>query len=252
MRRPRTTGDTDSAPGADTALVMQAGTDPAASTDTASVVHAGAKPAVSLRFAIEPARPGNPGLFLDARPARAWIRAHSRGRRVLNLFAFTGSLGVAAAVGGAASVTHADSARTALRACRHNHELNRVPMDDRDLARVNIYQHLRRKAAARQRFDAIIVDPPPLTGLALRSDRTPGKRGPFALAPLVSRMLAPGGWILCFFHRDPRAPEEFEQEFVDAAGVPLDVIWRGQSGPDFPETSPARKLRLAALLRPDA
>src|SRR5262245_38339250 len=46
-----------------------------------------------LRFLVEPHRPANPGLFLDARPARAWIRAQAAGRRVLNLFAFTGSLG---------------------------------------------------------------------------------------------------------------------------------------------------------------
>lgn len=202
-----------------------------------------------LRFLVDPLRPGNPGLFLDARPARAWVRANSHGRRVLNLFAFTGSLGVAAAAGGALSVVHADSARSALDACGRNHALNELPIDARGLARMNIYQHLRRQAAGRQRLDGIIVDPPPLTGPALRSDRSPGGRGVIALAPLVARMLAPGGWMLCFFHHAPRDREALEAAVLDAAGVRLDVLWRGESGPDFPESDPHRKLRLTAFVR---
>ncbi|MHC4838564.1 MAG: class I SAM-dependent methyltransferase, partial [Planctomycetota bacterium] len=56
----------------------------------------------------------NPGLFLDARPARAWAAAHSDGRRVLNLFAFTCAFGVAAARGGARSTVNVDTAAGAL------------------------------------------------------------------------------------------------------------------------------------------
>ncbi|MBW2714311.1 MAG: class I SAM-dependent methyltransferase, partial [Deltaproteobacteria bacterium] len=46
-----------------------------------------------LRFLIDPLLTPNVGLFLDARPARAWLMENSRGRRVLNCFAYTGSLG---------------------------------------------------------------------------------------------------------------------------------------------------------------
>lgn len=200
-----------------------------------------------MRFVVRLTRPGNPGLFLDARPARQWIRDHSRDRRVLNLFAFTGSLGIAAALGGARSVVHVDSARSSLDACRKNHELNGIPIDERCLARMNVYQHLRRQGASRQRFDAIIVDPPPLSGLALRTDRTPGGRGVEALVPLALRMLAPGGWLLCFFHHDEREHEDIERAMSMAAGQPLAVIWRGESGPDFPESTARRKLRLGAF-----
>ena len=196
-----------------------------------------------------PGRPANPGLFLDARPARAWIRAHVGGRRVLNLFAFTGSLGVAAAVGGAREVVHVDSVRHALDMCRANHALNGMPVDDRSLARINVYQHLRKGQAARQKFDAVIVDPPPLKEHALRTDRTPGERGLAALAPLVARMLAPGGWALFFLHHGDKTREQLERELVDAAGVPLEVMWRGEQGPDFPESEDSRKLRLTAFLR---
>lgn len=200
-----------------------------------------------LVFTIEPGRRGNPGLFLDSRPVRRWIRDHAAGRRVLNLFAFTGSLGVAAAAGGAARVTHVDAVRSALELCRENHQQNGVPVDDRDLVRVNVYQHLRKAGAGRRRFDAVIVDPPPLKAIAKRTDRTPGGHGIHGLAPLVTRLLEPGGWVVCLFHHDPRSHDALEAEFQAAAAVPLEVMWRGTSGDDFPETEPTRKLRVSAF-----
>lgn len=203
-----------------------------------------------LRYLIEPWRPGNPGLFLDARAARAWIRAHSSGRRVLNLFAFSGSLGVAAAAGGALSVTHVDMQRGSLERCRANHRLNALRLDDRDLMRGNVYQHLRKAATGRRRFGALIVDPPPITP-SQHSDRTPGGRGLTTLAPLCARMLEPGGWMLCFLHRAEGDRAAREAEILTAAERPLEVIWRGESGDDFPETDRRYKLMLVAFRAAD-
>ncbi len=190
----------------------------------------------ALRFAIDPLARDNPGLFLDARPVRAWIREHSAGRRVLNLFSFTGSLGIAAAAGGARGVTHVDSRTEALERCQRNCSLNGIAVDARDLVRVNVYQHLRRASAARRSCDAIIVDPPPLGERAQRTDRTPGGHGMSALAPRLAAMLAPGGWMLCLFHR---AGQDAERALLASAPVALTILWRGGAGPDFPEIDPA-------------
>ncbi|HWM87451.1 MAG TPA: class I SAM-dependent methyltransferase [Kofleriaceae bacterium] len=200
-----------------------------------------------LRFAVDLMRAGNPGLYLDARPARQWIRRNAAGRRVLNLFAFTGSLGVAAAAGGARPVAHVDSHRGALDWCRENARLNGVEVDERDLARMNIYQHIRRAQAGRQRYGAIILDAPPGPERPRAKDRTPGLRGTLALAPLAARMLEPGGWLLCFFHRDARDPARLEAEMAAAAGVRLEPLWRGASGPDFPGPDPRGDLTLIAM-----
>lgn len=200
-----------------------------------------------IRFSIDLARAGNPGLFLDARPARGWIREHSAGRRVLNLFAFSGSLGVAAALGGARSVTHVDSHPGALDWCRVNCQLNGIAVDRRDLARMNIYQHLRRAQAGRQRYDAILLDPPPGPAEPRPKDRTPGLRGVAALAPLCARMLAPGGWLLCLVHHDRRPRDEIEAE-VARAGA-FEVLWRAGAGPDVPEPDPSRALRVTAFVK---
>jgi 23S rRNA (cytosine1962-C5)-methyltransferase len=204
-----------------------------------------------LRFRIWPYSRWHPGLYLDARPARRWILAHSHGRRVLNLFSFTGSLGVAAAIGGAREVIHVDRMAESLEACRANHALNGVPVDDRALVRVNVYQQLRKRATARQSFDAILIDAPPLPPRALRSDRTPGGRGMWPLLSTASAMLAPDGWLLCFLHQDARQKEQIERE-VRAAVAPtveLTPLWWGESGDDFPAGPTAPKLRFAAFQR---
>jgi 23S rRNA (cytosine1962-C5)-methyltransferase len=187
-----------------------------------------------LRFAVTPWRRGNPGLFLDARPARGWIRTHSEGRTVLNLFAWSGSLGVAAAAGGACRVTHVDSQAAALEECQRNHALNGSELDARDCVRVNIYQHLRRNVMQRRRFDAIILDPPPLSRFTRRSDRSPGGRGLAALAPLVAPMLAPGGWLLCLCHEPAAAHEAVERQLLALTGELLQPLWRGAPALDFP------------------
>ncbi|MDR2588468.1 MAG: class I SAM-dependent rRNA methyltransferase [Spirochaetales bacterium] len=54
------------------------------------------------------------GFFLDQRDARIWVRAAARGRRVLNLFSYTGAFGLAAASGGAATVLNVDVSEGAL------------------------------------------------------------------------------------------------------------------------------------------
>ena len=49
------------------------------------------------------------GVFLDSRPARELVRSVSSGKRVLNLFSYTGGFGAAASVGGAACSHNVDS-----------------------------------------------------------------------------------------------------------------------------------------------
>jgi 23S rRNA (cytosine1962-C5)-methyltransferase len=202
-----------------------------------------------LRFLVNPSAPDNPGLFLDARPARRWIRENSAGRRILNLFAYTGSLGVAAAAGGARSVTHVDALAAPLERAHRNHALNGLPVDDRSLMRGNVYRHLPRAARSGVTFDGIILDPPPQVP-ARRGHRPRGQDFP-TLTRLAAPLLAPGGWLLCFFSRYDQPGQCGESEVREAAPGPLAVIWRGTSGPDFPELEEPRKLRLVAFQRPE-
>jgi 23S rRNA (cytosine1962-C5)-methyltransferase len=198
-----------------------------------------------LRFLIDPLLAPNVGLFLDARPARAWLRANGRGRRVLNLFAYTGSLGVAAAAGGARSVTHVETQWNSLRRVQENHALNGLPIDERDLVRGDLYVHLPRASRGGQRFDGIILDPPP--HVPERGGRARSGQDLSTLSEICTKLLNPGAWMLCFFHRASGTRSACEEQVIAAAGAPLSVRWRGTSGEDFPEQDPERGLHLTAF-----
>jgi 23S rRNA (cytosine1962-C5)-methyltransferase len=66
----------------------------------------------------------DPLLFLDLRNARGWIKAHSAGKSVLNLFAYTCGVGLSAAAGGAREVINLDFAEGNLAVGRENAALN--------------------------------------------------------------------------------------------------------------------------------
>lgn len=80
------------------------------------------------RFLVRPRHAGlDPGLFLDLRAARRLIRSIAKDLNVLNLFAYTGSLGVSAAMAGAQQVVNVDFAASNLEVARQNARLNGLP-----------------------------------------------------------------------------------------------------------------------------
>ena len=88
--------------------------------------------------------------------------------------------------------------------------------------------------------------PPPDTSLVGGHEVTT----PVTLAPLLAEVVEPGGWILCFFHHDPRDWDALEAAMSEGLGRRAEPLWRGRSGIDFPEESPERDLRLSALRVP--
>jgi 23S rRNA (cytosine1962-C5)-methyltransferase len=198
-----------------------------------------------LCFELEPMASRNVGLYLDTRHARRWIREQSKGRLILNLFAYTGSLGVAAAVGGARGVTHMDMQKRALRRIRTNLELNGQRADGRDLMHGDLYAHLRKMAKGSRRFDGIILDPPPQ--VPGRGAHRPAGQDYETLLPATLPLLSPDGWLLCFFSRRNKSQDACERAILDTAGLPLEVMVRGTSGEDYPENDPSAKLAFSAF-----
>jgi 23S rRNA (cytosine1962-C5)-methyltransferase len=80
---------------------------------------------LGLAYDVRPRHRGeDPLLFLDLRVGRRWMRDASAGKTVLNLFAYTCGIGVAALAGGAREVVNVDFARSALAVGRANAERN--------------------------------------------------------------------------------------------------------------------------------
>ncbi|UJP01694.1 MAG: bifunctional 23S rRNA (guanine(2069)-N(7))-methyltransferase RlmK/23S rRNA (guanine(2445)-N(2))-methyltransferase RlmL, partial [Nitrosomonas sp.] len=101
------------------------------------------------------------GLFLDHRPMRLLIQQQIKGKRFLNLFAYTGSATVHAAIGGAVSSVTVDMSNTYLDWARRNFVLNGIG-GDHQLVRANCMEWLAEQAGAKQKpqFDLIFLDPP--------------------------------------------------------------------------------------------
>lgn len=98
------------------------------------------------------------GLFLDHRPTRALIHELAAGKRFLNLFGYTGSATVFAALGGARTTTTIDLSRTYLDWTRRNLILNRFDEHHHELLQTDVMSWL--ASGNNRRFDLIFIDPP--------------------------------------------------------------------------------------------
>ncbi len=113
-----------------------------------------------LRFRVNLSDYLDTGLFLDHRVTRGMFRQAAAGKRVLNLFAYTGSFSVYAAAGGAASTTTVDLSQNYLDWAGENLKLNGFePGDAHQLVRSDSRGYLQSLPTS-PRFDLAIVDPP--------------------------------------------------------------------------------------------
>ena len=99
------------------------------------------------------------GLFLDHRLTRQWVREHSEGRRILNLFAYTGSFSVYAAAGGAAATTSVDLSNTYLDWAVRNMSNNGFTGAEHRYVREDVLEFVLRQND-RDRYDLIVADVP--------------------------------------------------------------------------------------------
>lgn len=99
-------------------------------------------------------------LYLDTRNLRAWAVEHLAGERVLNVFAYTGSLGVAALAGGASQVIHLDRNRVFLNVAKASYALNGWLVCRADFRAGDFWVETSRLRRAGESFDCVFVDPP--------------------------------------------------------------------------------------------
>ncbi len=126
------------------------------------------------------------GLFLDHRPLRRKLGRQAAGRRVLNLFCYTGAATVHAAAGGA-DTTSVDLSATYLAWAGRNLDHNRVDRRRHPLVRADVMSWL---AQDRQRYDLIFCDPPTFSN-SKRADDFDLQRRHVTLLSLAMARLAP-------------------------------------------------------------
>lgn len=100
------------------------------------------------------------GFFIDQRENRKLIRDISKGKRVLNLFSYTGGFSVSAALGGATQTISVDVSRGALIDAKKNMELNNIDLDSHFFEAKDCFEYLDTMMKKGEKFDLVIVDPP--------------------------------------------------------------------------------------------
>ena len=167
------------------------------------------------------------GLFLDHRPTRLQIAAEAAGKRFLNLFCYTATASVHAAVAGA-HCTSVDMSRTYLNWGRENFVLNGLAADAHDFVQADCLQWLK---DCNERFDLIFMDPPTFSNSKRMEGVLDIQRDHVTLIRDAMRCLNPGGKLIFStnlrrFDMDKDALKEFDIKNVSSKSVPFDFARR--------------------------
>ncbi len=116
-----------------------------------------------LRYQLRFDSAQNIGFFPDMAVGRQLVRQRAAGKKVLNLFAYTCSLSVAALAGGAKHVVNLDMNRAALDIGRHNHQLNDIDLRSTSFLAMEFFKS-QSKLRKLGPYDLVICDPPASQG----------------------------------------------------------------------------------------
>jgi len=187
-----------------------------------------------VRFAVRPGAGHKTGLYLDQAANRTRIGAVAGTGDVLDVFAYTGGFACHALRSGAGRAVCIESSPEAAAGARRNFELNGVA-GRAELRAVNAFDELRRLDRQRDRFDLVVLDPPPFArGRAALPDAL---RGYKEINLRALRLLAAGGRLAtfsCSHHVDDTTFEATCRAAAADAGVRLRVLARLGQAHDHP------------------
>ena len=167
------------------------------------------------RFWVDVVHGHKTGFYLDQRENRMLAGQYAAGRDVLNCFAYTGGFGVWALRGRAASVTHVESAASALDIARRNLELNGLDASQVEMVEGDVFQVLRRYRDSRRQFDLIVLDPPKFA--ESHGQIEGASRGYKDINLLAFKLLRPGGLLFTFSCSGVITPDLFQKIVAGAA-----------------------------------
>jgi 23S rRNA (cytosine1962-C5)-methyltransferase len=171
------------------------------------------------------------GLFLDHRITRGMVQDWSKGKRVLNLFCYTGSFSVYAMAGGAAEVVSVDLSNTYLQWAERNMKANFSDTSDAHFIQADVLQYLSK--IEKERFDLIILDPPTFSNSKRMNDFFDVQQHHVALINDCLRILSTHG-ILIFstnytrFALDDKNIHASEIKDITKATTPFDFTGKLQ------------------------
>jgi 23S rRNA (cytosine1962-C5)-methyltransferase len=166
-----------------------------------------------FRFAVEVTGGHKTGFYLDQRDARRALTGVAAGRRVLNVFSYTGAFSVIAAGRGADSITSIDSSGPALATAARNGTLNAV--DVGELMEADAFTALRGLRDRAKQYDLICLDPPKLANNDKQIEKA--SRAYKDLNLLAVKLLAPGGLLMTWSCSGAMTMDLFQKVVAGAA-----------------------------------
>lgn len=194
-----------------------------------------------LKYLIKFAETAHPGLFLDHAPLRKWLLQNSKGKRVLNLFSYTGSLSVAAASGGATQVVSVDLSKNYQNWAKKNFELNSMDISKHDFWVGDTFEYLKRLQKKGEEFDLIVSDPPSFS-------RADGKvfstsKDLVKLHRAILPLLKLSGVLVTSINSENVSEKNFHTQIVQASifeKMKLKELQTVEAHPSFPKTHPLK------------
>jgi 23S rRNA (guanine2445-N2)-methyltransferase / 23S rRNA (guanine2069-N7)-methyltransferase len=167
------------------------------------------------------------GLFLDHRPMRYWLQQHSREKKVLNLFCYTGTASVHAAVGGASRVDSVDMSATYLEWAQANFALNGFRHDPYRRYRFIQANVLDWLYDCDEFYDLIFLDPPTFSNSKRMQDTFDVQRDHVGLIDDAMRVLAADGTLVFSnnfrkFKLDPAVTDKYLVQDYRMQSLPPD------------------------------
>ena len=168
-----------------------------------------------LKFHVDWLRGQKTGFFVDQRDNRSLLEHYARGRRVLNMFCYTGGFSVYAMRGGAIKVDSVDSSAKAISLTDANVRLNFGDDDRHHAYAEDAFKYLDR--IGRDDYDLIILDPPAFA--KHRSALRNALRGYQRLNTMAFERIAPGGILFTFSCSQAVSKEQFRLAVFSAAAA---------------------------------
>ena len=175
------------------------------------------------------------GLFLDHRDNRQTLSRFTAGKRVLNLFSYTGAFSLYTLRGGAAHVTSVDVAPAATEDAKRNFALNGFDPDAHTFLSTDVFSLLSEYVNRQEKFDVIVLDPPSLA--RNKKSRFAALRAYTKLGAQALRCVSPGGFLASASCTAQVSPEDFRRVLGEAAahaGVRAQIVHEAGHAPDHP------------------
>ncbi len=185
-------------------------------------------------FPIDPLAGQKTGWFFDQRDNRLWVAGQARGARLLDLYCFTGGFAVQAAYAGAAAVLGIDRSEPALALAGKAAALNAVEHNC-SFRRAEVFAEAARLAAAGERFDIVVADPPAFA--KSRKEVPAALRGYRKLARLAASLTARDGILFiasCSYNVGAADFAEAVRRGLADAGRSFRILRNAGAGADHP------------------